>query len=102
MTTTTCKCVKCNGTGFIPAFSGIANGVCFSCKGSGSVTVKTTKANLFSPINAWHCESVEEANEFRLAEFYKRFPDIRLDEEDTWKVANGCGSLKDIVASYQK
>lgn len=32
---TTYKCPKCNGLGFISCYSGIANGVCFSCEGNG-------------------------------------------------------------------
>ena len=28
-------CVKCNGTGFIPGLSHVANGICFSCGGKG-------------------------------------------------------------------
>ena len=34
-------CVKCNGTGFIKAFSGIKGGVCFTCKGTAFVVRKT-------------------------------------------------------------
>lgn len=29
------QCPKCNGTGFIEKFSGIANGECFRCLGEG-------------------------------------------------------------------
>jgi hypothetical protein len=32
---TTCECFKCGGSGFIEAFSGIANGICFRCNGAG-------------------------------------------------------------------
>jgi len=34
-TAKTCECPKCGGTGFIRAYSGIANGVCFRCAGKG-------------------------------------------------------------------
>lgn len=36
--TSKCECFKCGGTGHIQAFSGIAGGVCFQCKGSGELT----------------------------------------------------------------
>lgn len=31
----TYKCPKCNGSGYLSQYSGIANGVCFSCEGNG-------------------------------------------------------------------
>ena len=31
----TYKCPKCNGSGHLSCYSGIANGVCFSCEGNG-------------------------------------------------------------------
>jgi hypothetical protein len=34
-TANTYKCPKCNGSGFLSQYSGIANGVCFSCEGNG-------------------------------------------------------------------
>lgn len=37
----TYKCPKCNGSGYLSCYAGIANGVCFSCAGAG---VKTGKA----------------------------------------------------------
>lgn len=37
----TYKCPKCNGRGYLSCYAGIANGVCFSCKGAG---VKEGKA----------------------------------------------------------
>lgn len=33
--TPTYKCPKCNGSGFLSQYAGIANGVCFSCEGNG-------------------------------------------------------------------
>lgn len=35
------SCVKCNGRGYISAFSNVQGGVCFSCKGTGVVIQKT-------------------------------------------------------------
>jgi hypothetical protein len=29
-------CYKCNGTGYLPGYSHVAQGVCFDCKGSGT------------------------------------------------------------------
>ena len=42
-TANTCDCPKCGGTGYIPAFSGIANGDCFRCDGTGKVRASTVK-----------------------------------------------------------
>lgn len=47
--TITTKCAKCNGRGHILAFSGIAGGICFDCKGAGQfvetvATVERRKA----------------------------------------------------------
>ncbi len=39
----TCECPKCGGSGFIPAFSGIANGICFRCVGTGKVKAGTVQ-----------------------------------------------------------
>lgn len=33
--TTTYKCPKCNGSGYLSCYAGIAGGVCFSCSGNG-------------------------------------------------------------------
>lgn len=33
--TATYKCPKCNGSGYLSCYSGIAGGVCFSCSGNG-------------------------------------------------------------------
>jgi len=46
----TCDCPKCGGSGFIAAFSGIANGTCFTCMGSGKKTYKAGLPKL-PPIN---------------------------------------------------
>jgi hypothetical protein len=35
MTNATYKCPKCNGSGYLSQYAGIANGVCFSCEGNG-------------------------------------------------------------------
>jgi len=44
MTTTineTVTCPNCDGTGKIPHYSHIANGACFACGGTGTITFKT-------------------------------------------------------------
>jgi len=56
--TTTCDCYKCGGSGFIQAFSGIANGVCFTCKGSGKVTVKSFK-RVVPPLTDYQAKLIE-------------------------------------------
>ena len=99
--TQTCECYKCGGSGYIQAFAGIANGVCFTCGGTGKVAFRKTKVNKFSAINAMHCRSLAEAQAFRLAEFANRFPGIQLTAQDQWDVKNGCGQLKQIVAKYE-
>lgn len=35
---TTCDCPNCDGTGKLPHYSHIANGTCFACGGTGSLT----------------------------------------------------------------
>lgn len=85
----TVECPKCIGNGFIPAFSGIANGICFTCAGAGKVAFKVKKINKFSPINAMHCKTLAEAQVFRLSEFANRFPQIELSESQRNKIANG-------------
>lgn len=42
----TCDCHKCGGTGYIAAFAHIANGDCFTCKGTGKVTYRPSKQNV--------------------------------------------------------
>lgn len=42
--TETCPCPKCDGQGYIRAYSGIANGVCFTCAGT-----KVVKVGRFKP-----------------------------------------------------
>jgi len=40
-TTQTVSCPKCDGSGHIQAFGHVANGVCFCCKGVGTIEVGT-------------------------------------------------------------
>lgn len=37
---TTISCPKCSGLGFIQMYGHVANGVCFSCNGKGTITAK--------------------------------------------------------------
>ena len=97
----TCECYKCGGSGFIEAFSGIANGICFTCGGTGKVALRIQKQSKFSPINAMHCRTLKEAQAFRMAEFANRFPAITLTLDDEYKIKNGCGNLRQIVANYE-
>jgi hypothetical protein len=96
-----CECLKCGGSGYIAAFAGIANGICFTCVGTGIVEIKAArKQNRFSPINAMHCETLEDAQNYRMEQFSIRFPGLILTEDDQFKIANGCGKIQAIVAKY--
>lgn len=97
------ECQKCCGTGYIPHYAGIANGVCFTCAGNGVVAYRVKKTNKFSPIHAMHCRTLREAQEFRMVEFTNRFPELaaRLTGEAKYKIENGCGRLKEIVEELQ-
>lgn len=50
--TTTYKCPKCNGSGYLACYSGIANGVCFSCEGNGFKIGVAPVAGIKFPITA--------------------------------------------------
>lgn len=97
MKTETVKCPKCDGTGFIGHYAHIANGVCFTCQGSGTIT---RKINAPSKMNATHCRTVPEAQAHRLAVFAEMFPGIELTTEDETAMKNG-GNLKKILANYR-
>ena len=57
--TITCECWKCGGTGYIAAFSGIANGTCFKCNGSGKLTGKAAKPKPVKPLTEWQRQQVD-------------------------------------------
>lgn len=57
--TITCECWKCGGTGYIAAFSGIANGTCFKCNGSGKLTGKAAKPKPVKPLTEWQRRQVD-------------------------------------------
>ncbi|GEM_PF-2342355 len=40
------SCKKCNGTGYIPEYKHIQNGICFSCWGTGEKTFNTYNPEL--------------------------------------------------------
>jgi hypothetical protein len=48
-----------------------------------------------------HCRTLQEAQEFRMAEFGNRFPAITLTAEDEYRIKNGCGNLRKIVSNYE-
>lgn len=50
--TTTYKCPKCNGSGYLSHYSGIANGVCFSCEGNGFKFGKPPVPGIKFPVTA--------------------------------------------------
>lgn len=57
-TTKTGKCGKCDGKGFIMAFSSTDNGRCFACGGAGKIryasrTGKWTRENVIASIDRW-------------------------------------------------
>lgn len=53
----TCPCPKCDGQGFIRAFAGIANGICFTCGGT-----KVVKVGRFKPAPATAPEILAKAD----------------------------------------
>lgn len=57
------KCYKCDGTGQINAFGHVANGVCFACKGAGTLMVdlENTKGTLGADF-VTKCEFILNAN----------------------------------------
>ena len=55
--TNTYKCPKCNGSGFLSHYSGIANGVCFSCKGNGFKFGKPPVQGVKFPVTAINRET---------------------------------------------
>lgn len=103
--TFTYECPRCCGQGNIPAFGHVLGGVCFSCGGSGKKSGKAKKENKFSAINAMRCETLEEAQVYRLEVFGERFPELVAALELTENaeirrcIANGMGQLKTHVAN---
>ena len=55
--TETCPCPKCDGQGFIRAYAGIANGICFTCAGT-----KVVRAGRFKPRPATAPEHLARAD----------------------------------------
>lgn len=53
-----CTCPKCNGSGYIDAYRGIANGVCFTCNGAGKVAYRPT-AKKVRPLTPCQVEMIE-------------------------------------------
>jgi hypothetical protein len=54
----TYECPKCGGSGYIAAYSGIANGVCFMCKGAGKLNYKP-KAKKVQPLTPYLAGIIE-------------------------------------------
>ncbi len=59
-------CTRCGGSGYIPKWSHIANGVCFQCGGRQSVSVAGTRTERLA----------EEQRKERLNEIMKEFDDL--------------------------
>ncbi len=54
-----CECPKCGGTGDIPAFSGIANGVCFRCAGTGKIAYRASQRKV-APLTEYAARMIEQ------------------------------------------
>ena len=60
-------CGKCNGTGFISAFSSYANGRCFQCNGSGKIAL----SELEKRMDVWlEYYKSKDTDELRYAFYY--------------------------------
>lgn len=72
------ECLKCGGTGYIAAFANIANGDCFTCKGTGKVHYKPRKKKKVTPLTDYQRETIET---IKTADFsrmsYKQLFDLR-------------------------
>lgn len=77
-----CECPKCGGSGFIRAFSNIANGVCFTCAGNGTVMVRpgSKKVPVATEYQTKHAEFILNLTEEQLEKmtysqlsFYRNF-----------------------------
>lgn len=55
----TMDCPKCGGTGDIPRYSGIANGVCFTCAGNGKVPYRVIKKKPVPPLTESMAKFIE-------------------------------------------
>ena len=65
--TTTYKCTKCNGSGYLAHYAGIANGVCFSCAGAGVKVGKQNEKSFATGIRRALFAAWEEASAESLA-----------------------------------
>ena len=79
-TKTTCECFKCGGSGFIQAFSGIANGICFRCNGVGVLSFNDVERikKAIPEYTRVRCEWLLNTTEESFVGFtYKRISDAR-------------------------
>lgn len=77
----TYKCPKCNGTGNLACYAGIAGGVCFSCRGAG---IKVGVAPV--PAVKFAVTAIEKTTSQRVTVFYV-------------KAKNAAAALKKAVAT---
>lgn len=72
------ECWKCGGSGHIEAFSHIASGDCFTCKGSGFKMVREGKVKPVAPLNEWQQEQVDAITSGDLSVLsYKQLAELR-------------------------
>ena len=65
-TAATYKCPKCNGSGYLSHYSGIANGVCFSCEGNGFKFGAASPPGVLFPVSAVRLSDGERVTVFHI------------------------------------
>lgn len=65
-TAATYKCPKCNGSGYLSHYSGIANGVCFSCEGNGFKFGAAPTPGVLLPVSAVRLSDGERVTVFHV------------------------------------
>jgi len=91
-TTTTTQCGKCEGKGVIQAFRHIDNGVCYWCKGTGTLTVSASELAGLSDLAVRRIEWLNTVSP-------ERFALLSLDKMETIDASVfACGGLyQDLV-----
>ena len=118
VTTESCTCPKCDGKGKLRAFSHIANGDCFLCGGSGTVSFKSfvgpnqeTRFSVFrrdgqfyyaelrcltwKPTTFTHNGETKQGREWGRDLFYKSIDDVQVARE-LWKSAGAVNQVWDV------